>query len=678
MLTYKSFFMENTSPKVWISIDMIISKFIPIVWVTLFVIGLWYLIYNSIWVDLPMEAKLGLWFFLSLVMIGGAFSFSDKLRYFADVVMGGGILLLYGTLIYGSRATETGNAAIPEIATLFSAGIFTLVSAYFAKLRHSKVILALGIIGAYLTPFVIGNGGWDNPGISFNAYLIYFAAVNMIVFLMGREIAIHDLIPLNMLGLFFGTSTLYHLSYLDNVGISTGFFSGSIFTSILIVVLLGFCILAISQSASKFDPKDESQLTIGYFFPLAWAILNIERLTWLSPLSTMWAYLAVAVFYFLAWYYVRNLASTRTLHLGTYASGIIALILAVTSYFPEFTVYSSILVAYIALIFLAIYIFDNAKWERLFAAMIFGGFGGFLSLYHIYITSWAGPDYPTIMAIIALIPAILVYPVSHFSSGTKSSFRVLTLPYSLIASILTLVILVGKLLSSFDFMFVIFLIPACIAIVYAYFCDLEAQRKSFILRFGLVWWAFAAILPFLYLISNLAPGVADGETFLKAWGIFANQDFIKAFIYMIMLFLGLGISRYLQKKTWSDRPSFILVIFAYSFLLLIVNFCIITLCNDLGVEFTTWGPRAIGTTIWWIVLALFMLMTGIRYGRIYRSEKLLWLILLALTIGKIGLYDMAAMDTDKKIIVFMVVGWALMMFSYFLQAKWYLRESSEK
>lgn len=245
------------------------------------------MIYNSIWVDLAMEAKLGLGFFLSLVIIGGAFSFSEKLRYFADVVMGGGILLLYGTLIYGSRATETANAAIPEIATLFSAGIFTLVSAYFAKLRQSKVILALGIIGAYLTPFVIGNGGWDNPGISFNAYLIYFAAVNMIVFLMGREIAIHDLIPLNMFGLFFGTSTLYHLSYLNNVEISTGFFAGPAFTAVLIVVLLGFCILAISQSASKFDPKDEFQLTIGYFFPLAWAILNIERLAGISPLTTM-------------------------------------------------------------------------------------------------------------------------------------------------------------------------------------------------------------------------------------------------------------------------------------------------------------------------------------------------------------------------------------------------------
>lgn len=90
-----------------------------------------------------MEAKLGLGFFLSLAIIGGAFSFSEKLRYFADVIMGGGILLLYGTLIYGSRATESANATIPEIATLISAGIFTLIAAYFANLRKSKVILTL-------------------------------------------------------------------------------------------------------------------------------------------------------------------------------------------------------------------------------------------------------------------------------------------------------------------------------------------------------------------------------------------------------------------------------------------------------------------------------------------------------------------------------------------------------
>ena len=81
------------------------------------------------------------------------------------------------------------------------------------------------------------------------------------------------------------------------------------------------------------------------------------------------------------------------------------------------------------------------------------------------------------MAIIALIPAILVYPVSYFASDTKASFRALTLPFSLIAGILAVVILIGKLLSSFDFMFVVFLIPAFVAILYIYVTDMEAVKK---------------------------------------------------------------------------------------------------------------------------------------------------------------------------------------------------------
>ena len=90
--------------------------------------------------------RLGIGFFLSVVIIGSAFSFSEKLRYFADVVMGGGILLLYATLIYGSRTTDAATALIPEVATLVTAFLFTLVVAYFSSLRKSKVILALGIL----------------------------------------------------------------------------------------------------------------------------------------------------------------------------------------------------------------------------------------------------------------------------------------------------------------------------------------------------------------------------------------------------------------------------------------------------------------------------------------------------------------------------------------------------
>lgn len=45
--------------------------------------------------------------------------------------------------------------------------------------------------------------------------------------------------------------------------------------------------------------------------------------------------------------------------------------------------------------------------------------------------------------------------------------------------------------------------------------------------------------------------------------------------------------------------------------------------NDLSVSMSQGGPRAIVTTIWWVVVALYMLVAGIRKGAEYRSEKLL-------------------------------------------------------
>ena len=104
--------------------DRIIEKLVPIVGVILFIMGLGYLIYTSVWQDMAVAMRLGLGFFTSILIIGGAFSFSDRLKYFANIVMGGGILLLYGTLIYGSRATEMAEAVIPEVATLVSAVFF--------------------------------------------------------------------------------------------------------------------------------------------------------------------------------------------------------------------------------------------------------------------------------------------------------------------------------------------------------------------------------------------------------------------------------------------------------------------------------------------------------------------------------------------------------------------------
>lgn len=67
---------------------MIIAKFVPILGALLFITGLGYLIYTSVWELMGPTIRLGVGFFVSLVIIGTAFSFSERLKYFADVVMG--------------------------------------------------------------------------------------------------------------------------------------------------------------------------------------------------------------------------------------------------------------------------------------------------------------------------------------------------------------------------------------------------------------------------------------------------------------------------------------------------------------------------------------------------------------------------------------------------------------
>ena len=74
------------------------------------------------------------------------------MKYFADITIGSGILLFYGTLIYSSRTTDLATAMIPEVVTLITATLFTIAVSYFASKRNSKVILILGMLGAYITP----------------------------------------------------------------------------------------------------------------------------------------------------------------------------------------------------------------------------------------------------------------------------------------------------------------------------------------------------------------------------------------------------------------------------------------------------------------------------------------------------------------------------------------------
>ena len=107
------------------------------------------------------------------------------------------------------------------------------------------------------------------------------------------------------------------------------------------------------------------------------------------------------------------------------------------------------------------------------------------------------------------------------------------------------------------------------------------KAASFMLRLSMILLGFGFFASFFYFIEMLVPGRADGLSLWSGAGsILDNDHTIKAIFVIIALSLGLRLSRKLQVETKTDRPSFILVIFLYSIVLLFVNYLIIVGMND--------------------------------------------------------------------------------------------------
>jgi hypothetical protein len=194
------------------------------------------------------------------------------------------------------------------------------------------------------------------------------------------------------------------------------------------------------------------------------------------------------------------------------------------------------------------------------------------------------------------------------------------------------------------------------------------QTKSVILQLTMAWFTLGFMPVFLQLVLSIYP--APTNVFLLTH-VDKPTDWIfwKGISATLIYFIGLSISRKLQKEQVIKRPSFILVIFGFSTLVLIGNYIISALANDFQVSLEHGGPRAIATTIWWAAVAIYMLLVGIMRGKKYHAEKLLGLLLLGITVGKVILYDIATMDMQNKIIVLMIVGGAILLFSYFVRSK---------
>jgi hypothetical protein len=661
----------------WITIDKIIEKFIPVIWAIIFITWLGYLLYTNVWVDLLIEVRLWLGFFISLLIIWTATTFSEKLKYFADIWVWGWILLLYWTLMYWSRATEVSSAVIPEVATLITAFIFTSAIAYFSLFRKSKVILILSMLWAYLTPFIIWQNDVWAQSISFNSYFTYFASISVVVFLIWREISIRKIIPLNMLWLFVGTSTLYNLSYTNWITElnASWFFGWEIFSAILFTFLSVFSIWSIIISSKKFEEKDEWYIAFWYIATIFWFIFNLSLLTSLWEISNTVFFILISISCFSWWHFLRD-TKTRYQHTSLYAGWILAAIIGFFNIVPDLNIYSSLVIAYSSLIFGGLYVFDSAKFERILTYWLLSLAWAVLSIMYISEPNSVIENFKTLYVILALVPAMLWYSITVKSKN--SHYIELAKIYSVSAIIISMLYIVVDFFKYIDIEFFIFYITTFLILIYLLFWKLTNNIKSVVLRFTFVWFLFAYIWILFGLLWDIYPAPTD-IYILTNNALFSDWTLSKWIFWTLILFLGLYISRDLQKKQIENRPSFILVILWFTSLLLIVNYIIFAVINDYWIDPSHWWVRAISITIWWVLLSLYMIIIWVKKWYLYHSEKILWLILLILVLIKIAFYDMSGViNMENKIIVLMLVGWALMMFSYFIHMKWWLKESNNR
>lgn len=655
-----------------ITMDKIIEKFIPIVGALLLIIGFGYLIYANAWVNLPMQIRIGLGFFFSITLIGGSFSFPEKMKYFADITIGSGILLFYGTLIYSSRTTDLATAMIPEVVTLITATLFTIAVSYFASKRNSKVILILGMLGAYITPFVIGQNAVWVDNISFNAYLIYFFAINVAVFLIGKEISVRDIIPLNIAGLFIGVSTLWGLSATDKINAisSTNIFSSEIFTAVLFMILVVFSTWSILVSAQKFLEKDDGYLSLGYIAPIIWFAFNIANLSSINDKLVGTLYAIIAFSCFAGWHYTQG-TKTRFQHGALYASGLVATSLAIFAFFQEFNMATSILISYSSLIFGLLYILDRSKTERFVSYILISFLGSILSL--LYILD-ANTPYETLLIVVALLPAMSAYFITR--DERSAEYKPIAKTYSIGSAAIASIFIISEFLEYVDVNLILFYLAPLAFLTYIAIANLEHDTKSKILKLTLYWFAFGFATVFFRLVESIYPAPSNTFIFTHT-NLPTDWLMIKGILATIILFLGLHISRRLQNEQIVKRPSFILVIFGFSSLLLTGNYILNAIINDFGISMAQGGPRAIATTLWWAVIAIYMLYMGIKLGKKYHAEKLLGLLLLGITLVKVILYDIQTMGMQNKIIILMMVGGAMLLFSYRVRSKGYIKSTDE-
>jgi hypothetical protein len=654
-------------------IDDIIKNGFPIVGILFVVSGMSYLFYEGVWQKLNEPGRLVLGFLTGVAMISGSYAVEKTAKIIADAVLGGGLLMLYLSLVFGSRfQTENVQALIPETWALIIATLFTLGVAFFSYTRRSQYILLVGILGGYLTPFFIGESGGFKQFIAeedvfhyslqLPAFLIYFAAINVAILIVASRFFLRGIGILNSLGLFIGTLSLFYF-----MGGKFPVYAGNIAAFMILVVALHIGAMCIN--AKKFAKETDPYLLAGYLLPLVWfaASMNSFLEPYIDNLALAALLLGCAAIYFGGWHYMRKTLH-RAQHTALYIGGIIAIILAVTKLNQELIHLDGPALALVSIIFGVLYCITPHP-QREMSYFIFAVFGFLVTLWHIDKVSMHDLGVfrgTTLVIVFSLLPFLLgmLFPERESEPHDVKAFRSFAY-YSAGALVFLLLFLDMVRNEEIPRSFLFFTLPAAII------CGLSYRKaddyfKLAALKIALVLAVAGFFTTFMTIINRFNPFPRDVK-------LFATPESFVGFSTITILLL---LSYNFKALTREDQESanahfgaiwqFMLMFLVYLSTWSTLTHEIMALLNTLNLVGE--GVRNFATTIWWACLGGYMIFIGVKNSLLV-NQKNIGFGLLSLTIFKILFIDLYYLNTNFKIFVFLLVGLLMLYISYFANKK---------
>lgn len=655
-------------------IDDIIRNWFPIVGVLFVVAGMSYLFYEGVWQRLNETGRLTLGFLSGVALISGSYPLEKVSKIISDAVLAGGLLMLYVSLIFGSRfETIEQQALIPEVWALIIATLFTLGVAFFAYTRRSQNVLLIGIIGGYLTPFFIGQGdqivtfikdeGVFHYNLPLMVFLIYFLAINMAILLTANSFFLKGIGLLNTFGLFVGTTSLSYI-------MGGQFPNNATQLALFAIAVFGLHIAAMCVNAKKFDKEADPYLIAGYLLPLVWyaSMLNIFIEPYLARSAIAGLLFGSAAIYFLGWHYLHQLID-RQQHTALYLGGILSLVMTVIKLQPYLKHDDGLFFAFFAVVFGILYILRPIL-QREMAFFLFASFGVLMTIWHLDAMQLPALWFlrgNTIAVSLAVLPFLLggKFPEREGEDEDLKSFRLLG-AYLAIGIIAILMFLDLLRMENVPRSLLFLTIPAAITAYASYKTESGENRLTLIkLSLSLVASGFFSTL--LVIIGRFYPFPAAVHL------LTTPESFMGAITLAVILILQMNLNHLSkvnpQKTNKGFGPiwQFFLVFSLYTVLWSTVTHEIMALFNTLNIDLESEkikGIRSFATTLWWIALAGWMIFLGVK-NITMENQKNIGFGLFALTIFKILFIDLYQINTNLKVFVFLTVGCLMLAISFF-------------